>query len=231
MQNFFKQTKLVLGNFRSLTVSLVGTSITQIYALFPLCTQAREVLFHINIYLCEIKELLMPRGERKSYLKASKVADRSNSSEFVWRGKTRWVLPSLSAFNRCFHTSRAAPKEVVDNELSKESSSVSKTNNPYSTDGPRIRNFLTGFADAESCFYVRVSKKARMRTGWCVELVFTIRLHIKDLALLNTIAGFYGVGKVYTHENVEEASYVVNTVKGLEVIIDHFTKYPLLTQK
>jgi len=102
---------------------------------------------------------------------------------------------------------------------------------PYSSDESRMRQFITGFADAEGCFYVRVSKKAKMKVGWAVELVFSIRLHIKDLALLEAIAKFFGVGKVYTHEKTQEASYVVNTVKELGVIIEHFLKYPLRTQK
>lgn len=117
--------------------------------------------------------------------------------------------------------------------LSEKLDSVSTvpSKNSYSSDESRMRKFITGFADAEGCFYVRVSKKAKMKVGWAVELVFSIRLHIKDLALLETIAKFFGVGKVYVHEKSQEASYVVNSVKELGVIIEHFLKYPLRTQK
>lgn len=37
-------------------------------------------------------------------------------------------------------------------------------------------NFISGFSDAKSKFYVRISKKNSMITGWTVEPVFSIRL-------------------------------------------------------
>jgi hypothetical protein len=65
-----------------------------------------------------------------------------------------------------------------------------------------------------------------------VELVFSIRLHIKDLAILRSIqASFYQVGKIYVHDKAGEATFRVSSVKELEVIINHFRRYPLITQK
>lgn len=92
--------------------------------------------------------------------------------------------------------------------------------------------FLTGFADAEANFYVRISKKSAMKVGWTVEPFFSIRLHNKDLAVLNLIQNFFdGIGKVYNHEEAQEATYRVGSLKELEVIINHFDNYPLITQK
>jgi hypothetical protein len=55
-------------------------------------------------------------------------------------------------------------------------------------------------------------------------------LHIKDLSLLYRIESFFGVGNISI--NAESVSYQVNSLKFLtEVIIPHFEKYPLLTQK
>ena len=71
-----------------------------------------------------------------------------------------------------------------------------------------------------------------MKTGWGVELVFSIRLHIKDLDLLNTIWAFFQhSGKIYFYEKIGEAIFRVSSVKELEIIINHFDKYPLITQK
>lgn len=61
---------------------------------------------------------------------------------------------------------------------------------------------------------------------------FFIRLHIKDLAVLNLIQAFFnGVGKIYSYKSVEEAIFRVSSMKELEIIVDHFDKYPLISQK
>ena len=93
-------------------------------------------------------------------------------------------------------------------------------------------NFVTGFADGEACFYVRIGKKKNMKIGWIVEPVFTIRLHIKDVFVLNLIQAYFdGIGKIYSYNNLNEAFFRVGTFNELEVIVNHFDKYPLMTQK
>jgi len=63
-----------------------------------------------------------------------------------------------------------------------------------------------------------------------VKLFFEIHIHKKDLALLEQIQTFFGVGKVYTKNN-DSISYLVTSVKDLQVIREHFNKYPLITKK
>jgi len=58
-------------------------------------------------------------------------------------------------------------------------------------------NFVTGFSDAESCFYIKIKKNKSYSTGWVVELNFQIGLHQNDRPLLELIQLFFGVGKVY----------------------------------
>ena len=65
--------------------------------------------------------------------------------------------------------------------------------------------------------------------GWGVTPSFKIGLHLKDKALLEQIRDFFGVGNIYT--SGLNAWYEVNTLKGIHVIIAHFDKYPLITQK
>jgi hypothetical protein len=91
--------------------------------------------------------------------------------------------------------------------------------------------FVTGFSDAEANFYVRISKKQTMKAGWTVEPIFAIRLHDKDLKVLSLIQAYFGVGKIYHHKDVNEATFRVSSIKDLPVIIDHFDNYPLLTCK
>jgi hypothetical protein len=56
-----------------------------------------------------------------------------------------------------------------------------------------------------------------------VEPVFSIRLHEKDLEVLNLIQAFFGgIGKVHTHPNVNETRFRVSSILELDVIISHF---------
>lgn len=90
--------------------------------------------------------------------------------------------------------------------------------------------WITGFCDAESSFTVTVIKSSERKVGWTVKPKFTIGLHIKDLSLLKQIQAFFGVGNIYTYK--ETAIYVVSSIDSLiNVIIPHFTKWPLITQK
>jgi hypothetical protein len=66
--------------------------------------------------------------------------------------------------------------------------------------------------------------------GYRFEVNFQIELHKKDLALLEQIQKFFGVGKIYS-KNRDSISYLVTSIKDLQVIKDHFDCYPLITQK
>lgn len=70
-----------------------------------------------------------------------------------------------------------------------------------------------------------------MTVGWTVEPSFAIRLNHKDLNVLYLLQEFFGVGKVYHHVEIEEATFRVGSIKELEVIVRHFEAYPLLTKK
>lgn len=59
-----------------------------------------------------------------------------------------------------------------------------------------------------------------------------IELHVKDLALLSGIQSFFGVGSICINKSRASANYQVKSLKDLtNVIIPHFEKYHLLTQK
>ena len=66
--------------------------------------------------------------------------------------------------------------------------------------------------------------------GWRVETIFQINLHKKDKALLKKIQSYFGVGSIYD-KKAEYVQYSVNSIKDLKVILNHFDKYPLITQK
>lgn len=96
-------------------------------------------------------------------------------------------------------------------------------------------NFVTGFTDAEGpfCWKISIRKSQSCKTVWSVEPCFQIDLHAKDLHLLYKIQSFFGgIGRIYEASDKQSASFTVASIKDItNVIIPHFEKYPLLTQK
>jgi len=90
--------------------------------------------------------------------------------------------------------------------------------------------FVTGFSDAESSFSVSLGKPSNEKQGWRIMCIFVIVLHKKDLDLLNSINNFFGVGKVYLYSS-DSCVFTVQSIKDLEIIINHFNKYSLISQK
>ncbi len=93
--------------------------------------------------------------------------------------------------------------------------------------------FITGFTDAEGCFSIRVRKSKSKITlvGWNVEFIFSIHLHSRDLPLLKEIQAYFGgIGRISEGNN--HCGFYVSSVEQItNVIIPHFMKYPLITQK
>ena len=63
-----------------------------------------------------------------------------------------------------------------------------------------------------------------------MKAVFHIGVHIRDLALLEQIQLFFGVGTI-SKLGAESLQFRVSGSENLKVIINHFDKYPLLTNK
>lgn len=110
--------------------------------------------------------------------------------------------------------------------LSTTSSSV--TWNPY---------LISGFTDGESDFHISI-RKIDSNLGWKVEaqVKFSIKLHVKDLSLLNHIQNLFGpgVGKI-TNKGDGYAEFCMsvfslNKHDLTNFIIPHFIDYPLLTE-
>jgi len=76
-----------------------------------------------------------------------------------------------------------------------------------------------------------VRKNTAFRSGWEVKLGFLINLHEKDLPLLQAIQAYFGgIGRLVKHGKTSY-QYIVTPKKQLMVILDHFDKYLLITQK
>lgn len=90
--------------------------------------------------------------------------------------------------------------------------------------------FITGFADAESCFYVGICQSTKVKTGWEIQPEFKLELHEKDLSILETICQYFkGKGQIIVKK--DKSIYRVRSIKDLELIINHFDDYPLVSNK
>ena len=90
--------------------------------------------------------------------------------------------------------------------------------------------WVTGFIDGEGCFNVSITENKKLNQGWEVQHRFIIGLHIKDKSILQEIYKYLRVGKIYKHGS-EAIQWQVKSRKELKVILDHFDKYPLITNK
>ena len=58
---------------------------------------------------------------------------------------------------------------------------------------------------------------------------YQINLHRKDQALLEQVKKFFNVGNIYNSPTASR--YYVSSVKDLQIITQHFDKYPLASDK
>jgi len=90
--------------------------------------------------------------------------------------------------------------------------------------------FITGFVEAEGCFLLGFFKSDNYRMGYQIQAIFKITLHNKDYDLLCQIKDSFGVGKITKHGD-STLQYLVRSLKDLNIILSHFDKYPLISQK
>lgn len=90
--------------------------------------------------------------------------------------------------------------------------------------------FITGFSDAESSFFISIYRDENSKLKWRVTACFAIHIHIKDMELLKSIQRFFGVGKVRKNSKTT-AIFRVDNIQELQIIVDHFNNYPLISNK
>ena len=91
--------------------------------------------------------------------------------------------------------------------------------------------FVTGFSDGESYFSISLNRSSKMNTGWIVNLQFGIKLHKKDLNLLESIQAFFmDIGSISSHGK-DMVQFRISSIKDLQVVVDHFNDFPLISQK
>ena len=91
--------------------------------------------------------------------------------------------------------------------------------------------YVTGFCDGEASFSIPFQKNLKSTLGWSTRAVFQIGVHERDRIILELIKQYFGVGEIFKQDK-NAYQYRVTSVKDLiNVIIPHFSNYPLITQK
>jgi len=76
-----------------------------------------------------------------------------------------------------------------------------------------------------------INKDPKRTLGYVITVSLEIALDIKDLDLLKGLQAYFGVGGIYKHSG-NMMRYKVSSARDLaRVVIPHFEKYPLVTQK
>ena len=93
--------------------------------------------------------------------------------------------------------------------------------------------FITGLFDAESSFVVTILKNSKYKTGWNVQARVQIKMHERDRPLILAIQNYFGgIGYISKPNKASTVEFRVSTLKDLVgVIIPHFDKYPLISNK
>ena len=96
-----------------------------------------------------------------------------------------------------------------------------------------LKWYVTGLIDAEGSFGVHLVKKDNNKTGYGVLVYFEIALNKKDKNLLYIVQEVLGVrGELYYNQRDDTYKLKISNLLELcNVIVPHFNKYPLFTQK
>lgn len=92
--------------------------------------------------------------------------------------------------------------------------------------------FVTGYTDGEGSFSIRTRKKLNSSLGYQVSLVFSIVAEENplNLILLERIQDYFnGEGSMSKSGNMY--SYEISSLNALNIVREHFEKYPLQTTK
>ncbi len=91
-------------------------------------------------------------------------------------------------------------------------------------------NWVSGFVDAEGCFSIIIDLSSPLK--WKVRTSFEINLHEQDKEILYQIRDFFGRGAIYNRADRRISVFRVTGIYNIKnVIIPHFTNYPLLSKK
>lgn len=157
-----------------------------------------------------------------------------NTKNFGYRLAYNRLHKNYSHFsiNHNYYNSSINVSNIITSQTSRYYSIQVASNKPaiFPYSNSLNPNWITGFADAEASFTVNIVESAKYRGGWLVQPVFSIGLHQKDIAILEQIKIYWGIGNISKHGS-DSVRLRIQSIKHFPIILDHFDKYPLITQK
>ena len=163
------------------------------------------------------------RGSKSEFVsQTSSAKEQRVDGSYCIKAKTNKLMQlryTLMGFERNYQV------KIPSNQFNKSFYSTGNTIlNPY---------FVSGFADAESSFSTTIYKNNKLTTGYRVRSCFEIGLNQRDSFILYQLQKiFNGIGTMRIDKKANAIRYSVDSLKDLTtVIIPHFKKYPLITQK
>ena len=91
---------------------------------------------------------------------------------------------------------------------------------------------ITGLVDAEGSFGIVVVKDDSRASGFVITVFLEVGLNFKDKDLLLLIKNTLDVGNIYYNSGDNTYRWKVSNITDISnVVIPHFNKYPLVTQK
>lgn len=100
--------------------------------------------------------------------------------------------------------------------------------------------YVSGLVEREGSFTWKTFENNAYKAGWGTHPLFHIVLHSIDKELLEKIQIFFGAfalqgkgqrgySKIYVTK--DKCDYVVQSINEIRILLDHFDKYPLITEK
>ena len=165
---------------------------------------------------------------KEQRIDGSYICERMLRCVLMGLERDRWVYSSIHSSWRL----ESNQVKIHSKRINKVRWYTSITSHKPTVTSQYIQNpwFITGFSDAESSFSILIQANSQHTTGWRIKPIFSIGLHKEDLELLKNIQSYLGVGKIHVHGK-NSLQYRVDSIKDLQVIVNHFDKYPLVTAK
>ena len=102
--------------------------------------------------------------------------------------------------------------------------------NPNNKKSKLNPQYVTGFSDGEACFHLAIGKNPKYKIGYYVNPGFSIALHKKRWRFIKKYTEFFwGIGNLKVKSNIVQ--YRIFSLKDLDIILNHFDNYPLITKK
>ena len=174
----------------------------------------------------EIREIKMDDRESKSVLCNSNVVKEqrvySGGLVLYYGICLRWTLKGFERNYEIYNHSK-----LMSNKLFSTSTIDTDHNELMSKMDPW---FFTGFSDGEASFILYIQQTNNTKIGWASWVAFEINLSGKDFSILKSIKSYLGVGGI-NQKSDGTCVYYVRQFQDISILIDHFDKYPLITQK